>query len=83
MRICLQFEFEKDSNGRYGIAVVAVSPDGTMQGQPARIMDSVFSTPEEAADRLIAGLRGAINCPSPGAFGRDFLFPTPELARHW
>lgn len=83
MRINLHFEFEKDSNGKYGIWVRAVAPDGTAQGQPARIMDSVFSTPEEAADRLVSGLRGTMRDPAPGVFGRDFLFPSPELAKHW
>jgi hypothetical protein len=83
MRISLQFEFEKDTSGRYGIAVIAVAPDGSVQGQPARIMDSVFQTPEEAADRLVSALRGAVRNPAPGAFGRHFLFPTPELAKHW
>jgi hypothetical protein len=82
MRFSLQFQIEKDTNGHYGIEAIAVSPDGSAQGQPARIHDAVFSTPEEAAERLVSGLRGAFRNPVPGHFGRDFLFPTPELAKH-
>jgi hypothetical protein len=83
MRISIQFEFTKDSTGRYGVWVVAVSPDGSVQGQPARISDSAFMTAEEAADRLVCGLRGIFNNPVPGVFGRDFLFPTDELKKHY
>ena len=83
MLINLQFQIERDTNNKFGIAVIAVAPDGVTQGQPARIHDSIFSTAEEAAERLVCGLRGALNHPAPGVFGRHFLFPTPELAKHY
>ena len=81
MRISLQFEFTRDSSGRFGVYVIAATPEGQALGRPARICDSGWSTEEEAADRLICALRGMFKNSVPGNFNHDFLFSAPEPAK--